>query len=184
MSLERIVEEILARAEKEYAEEKARVDAELARLTGDRDRRLAQLREEGLRLSTAEAARERAQKVAAAKLEARKLNYLSRERSGSEGLKAVRELLVGFTESEEYPQVLKRMYSVATDSLGKQVKISGRVEDASVLRSIAGKGFDPTPVPVLGGLVAESPEGARRLNLTFDELLRLREDQVRSLLAR
>jgi len=32
-------------------------------------------------------------------------------------------------------------------------------------------------------LIAETPDGSRRLNLSFDELLRLREDRVRELLA-
>ena len=47
----------------------------------------------------------------------------------------------------------------------------------------AGKGFDDTPAPILGGLIAVTSDGSRRLNLSFDELLRLREDQVRTLLA-
>jgi hypothetical protein len=31
--------------------------------------------------------------------------------------------------------------------------------------------------------VAETPDGSRRLNLSFDELLRLHEDRVRELLS-
>ncbi|MGI0053009.1 MAG: hypothetical protein ACRECR_01955, partial [Thermoplasmata archaeon] len=83
----------------------------------------------------------------------------------------------------EYAGLLERMYLLAIDRLGKDARISGRAEDAARLKSIAGKGFQPTPRPIRGGLVAESADGARRLTLSFDELLRLREDRVRRLLA-
>ena len=36
--------------------------------------------------------------------------------------------------------------------------------------------------PILGGLVASTPDGHRRLDLSLDELLRLREGEVRELL--
>ncbi|MGP8076580.1 MAG: hypothetical protein ACLP8Y_07620 [Thermoplasmata archaeon] len=72
---------------------------------------------------------------------------------------------------------------MANDSLGKQLRISGRAEDAALLQKVAGKSFDPTPQSIVGGLVAETPDGSRRLNLSFDELLRLREDRVREILA-
>ncbi len=101
----------------------------------------------------------------------------------SASLETVRALLRKFTQGEEYPEVLRRMYALALDELGKDVRVSGRAEDAAVLRSIAGRSFDPTPASIPGGLIAETPDGARRLTLSFDELLRLREDRVRSLLA-
>jgi vacuolar-type H+-ATPase subunit E/Vma4 len=75
------------------------------------------------------------------------------------------------------------MVGVATSTLGKQLKITGRAEDAAVLAKVAGKSFDPAPQPILGGLIAETPDGRRRLNLSFDELLRLNEDRLRELLA-
>ena len=75
------------------------------------------------------------------------------------------------------------LMTVATDSLGKQLKISGRAEDAALLAKVAGKCFDPAPLPIVGGLIAETPDGSRRLKLSFDELLRLREDRVREILA-
>jgi vacuolar-type H+-ATPase subunit E/Vma4 len=183
MSLERLVEEIRQSAQRELAEEHARADAQERSISADRDRRTGQVRDEGQRLAETDAHRERAQKLANAKLQARKLVYEARERRTNEQLGQVRELLADVTESEEYPAVLKRMYAVAVDQLGKQLRVMGRKDDASQLRSIAGKNFDDTVVPIVGGLIAETPDGSRRLNLSFDELLRLREDAVRSLLS-
>jgi vacuolar-type H+-ATPase subunit E/Vma4 len=184
MSLERLVEEIRVRAEEELRSEQARLHSEAGRIAADRDRRIAEVQKESKRLTELETHRERAQKIAAARLAARKLAYEARERQMGDALAQSRTLLQGYTKDPEYPQVLKRMFSMATDQLGKTVRIYGRSEDASVLKSVGGKNFDDRKAPILGGLIAETPDGNRRLNLSFDELLRLREDRLRDLLAK
>ena len=128
-------------------------------------------------------AHERAQRMAAVKLQARKMLYEAREKRLEGAVADTRTLLQEYTRSPQYPAVLRRMVAAATDALGKQVRIQGRGEDASLLAKVAGKSFDPSPQPIVGGLIAETPDGSRRLNLSFDELLRLREDRVRELLA-
>ncbi|HTT14540.1 MAG TPA: V-type ATP synthase subunit E family protein [Thermoplasmata archaeon] len=183
MSLESLVDEIRRRGEAELAEIEAATAAETAKIAAERDRRVREVRAAAARATELEVARETAQRLAAAKLEARKLLYEARETRMRSALGETRTLLADFTRSSAYPAVLKRMVAAATDALGKQVRISGRAEDASVLQKAAGKAYDPTPRAIVGGLVAETPDGSRRLNLSFDELLRLREDRVRELLA-
>ncbi len=184
MSLDRLVAEIEARGKEELAREEARAQAERARHLAEREKRIGQLRHDLEQSAAADAQRERAQRVAAAKLQARKLLYEAREQRMAESLGATRQLLKEFTESDEYKELLKRMLAAAQAQLGKDLKVSGRAEDAPVLKSVAGRAFVATPLEVLGGMVAETADGARRLNLTFDELLRLREDRVRDLLGR
>jgi vacuolar-type H+-ATPase subunit E/Vma4 len=183
MSLESLVDEIRRRGEAELAAVTAQRDRERAKVVEERDRRLEELRAASARATEAEVARERAQGLAAAKLQARKLLYEAREERLEGALRETRALLEEYTRSAEYPLVLKRMVATATKALGKQLRISGRAEDAPVLARVAGKSFDPTPQPIVGGLIAETPDGSRRLNLSFDELLRLREDRVREILA-
>ena len=183
MSLETLVEEIRRRGEADLAALTARRDAEVAKTVAERDRRLEEIRTEAARTTEVEIARERAQHIAAAKLQARKLLYEARERRLTSAVSETRALLAEYTRSSQYPSVLKRMVAVATDALGKQVRVSGRSEDATLLAKAGGNGFDPTPRAILGGLIAETPDGSRRLNLSFDELLRLREDRVREILA-
>jgi vacuolar-type H+-ATPase subunit E/Vma4 len=183
MTLERLIAEIRARGEHELAEETQRFEAEKTKIQTESAQRVAALQAEVRTRTEAEGRRERSQRVAGARMQSRKLEYEAQERAMNASLDAVRDLLRQFTKSDEYPEVLRRMYSVATDELGKDVRVTGRAEDATLLRPLAGKSFDSTPVPILGGLVAETPDGERRLSLSFDELLRLREDRVRSLLA-
>ncbi|HTT35258.1 MAG TPA: V-type ATP synthase subunit E family protein [Thermoplasmata archaeon] len=183
MSLERLVDEIRTRAEAEIGEERRRLAAEESRITEERDRRLATIQAEATRQAELETARERAQRLARAKLDARKRVFEARERKIGRLLEATRGVLTDFADSEEYPAVLKRLYAYAQGSLGKQIRVRGRAKDASLLRTIAKGAFSDEPLPILGGLVAETTDGARRLNLSFDELVRLREDRVRELLA-
>lgn len=183
MSLEDLVEEIRRRGETDLA--KVRSDREQAEktLTAERERRLAEIHAESERMSAGEVARDRTQRLAAAKLQSRKMLYEAREARLTRALEETKTLLSEYTRSSAYPATLKKMVGVATASLGKQIRVRGRDEDAAVLAQAAGKLFDPAPQPILGGLIAETTDGSRRLNLSFDELLRLREDRVRDLLA-
>ncbi|MCI4335614.1 MAG: hypothetical protein L3K17_00230 [Thermoplasmata archaeon] len=183
MSLERLVDEIRQQAEAEISAERQRLESEQARLAADRDRRIRDLQAESTRLGELEIGRERAQRLARAKLEARKLVFEARERRMGRLIGRTRQVLGEFTRSEEYPALLKEMYGYAVRSLGKQVRVSGRAQDAALLKTVAGKAFHDTALPITGGLVVETSDGARRLDLSFDELLRRREDRVRELLA-
>jgi len=183
MSLETLVEEIRRQGEADLAAVLANREAETKKLLTAKDGRIAAIRAENERETEAEVAHERAQRIAAAKLQSRKLLYEAREQRLEGAIDETRSLLRDYTRSAQYPAVLKRMMTAATETLGKQVRILGRGEDAALLSKVAGRSFDPTPQSILGGLIAETPDGTRRLNLSFDELLRLREDRVRELLA-
>ncbi len=182
MSLERLVAEIESRAQQQIAGEQARFEKEQTEVLADRARRIEAIRADTLRRARQEAVRERTRRIAGARLEAKKLGYEFQEARTKELLGAVKAQLARYTGTPEYPRLLKRMYSAAASRLGKDLKVRGRAEDAKLLRAIAGVGYDEVPVPVIGGFVAETSDGSRRLNLTFDELLRLREDELRSIL--
>jgi vacuolar-type H+-ATPase subunit E/Vma4 len=182
MSLERLVAEIENRTQQAIAAEQARFEKAQAEILADRARRVAVVRSEVLGRATQEAARERTRRIAGARLEAKTLGYEFQEARTQKLLEAVKAQLVQYTATPDYPKLLKRMYSTATNRLGRDLKIRGRAEDARLLRSVAGAAYDDRPLPITGGFVAETSDGTRRLNLTFDELLRLREDELRSIL--
>ena len=182
MSLERLVDEIRHRTEAEIARERTRYDAEAAKLTAERDRRIAANHADAARQTDLEVARSRAQRLARAKLEARQKVFEAREARMGRFLTDVRGVLADYAKSDDYPALMKRLYGHAVSALGKQIKVSGRSDDAPLLKSLAGRSYSDEERPILGGLIAESSDGARRLDLSFDELLRLRENGVRSLL--
>jgi vacuolar-type H+-ATPase subunit E/Vma4 len=183
MPIDRLAEEIRARSERQLVEERTAFEAEKARIAGEREKRVAQVRADIARATEAEIAREQGQRLAAAKMQARKLEYEAREAALTQSLDGVRRHLAEYTESDEYAQMLKRMVALAVERLGKDCKVTGRTEDAGRLKSIAGKSFKSGGVPILGGIIAESADGKRRLVLSFDELLRFNESGVRDLLS-
>ncbi len=183
MPLETLVDEIRARGEADLRSVAENREREEAAIAAGRDRRIEELRAEAARTIELESARLKAQRLAAAKLAARKLLYAAREQRLNRSLEETRSLLSDFTDDPEYAGVLKRMFAGASEALGNSLKVTGRAEDAALLRRVAGKSFDPTPRPILGGLVAETPDGRRRLDFSFDELLRLRGGKVRELVA-
>lgn len=182
MPLESLVDEIRSRGQ---AELKAIVDrrtSDLAKVASELETRIAAVRAEAAKATEAEIARDRAQRVAAAHLTARRLAYEAREERLERGLTEARELLGRLGASPTYPKILGRMIAAASSRLGDSIRISGRKQDAAVLSRLAGRSFDPTPRAIVGGIVAETPDGHRRLDLSFDELLRQRSDVVRGLL--
>jgi vacuolar-type H+-ATPase subunit E/Vma4 len=182
MSLESLVDELRARGEAELKAIAAQQDDDLAKIAAERDAKLAQSRAEAARATETEVARDRAQRLAAAHLAARRQLYEAREEKLDAGFAETRRLLSQLTETPAYADVLRRQLQAATARLGKTVRVFGRAEDASLLARLAAKAFDPEPRPILGGIVAETPDGRRRLDLSFDELLRQRADAVRALL--
>jgi vacuolar-type H+-ATPase subunit E/Vma4 len=183
MSLETLVDEIRARGEAELKTIEAQRRADLDKIGADRDARIAALRAEAAKATEAEVARERAQRVAAAHLAARRLLYEAREERLASGFAETRKLLANLTGEAAYAGILRRMIAAATARLGPSARISGRSEDGPLLARLGGPSFDPTARAILGGVVAETPDGRRRLDLSFDELLRQRADVVRALLA-
>lgn len=183
MSLERLVEEIRSRGEAELKETQARLATDSQQIEEKRDRRVQEIEQQAERQGELEANRERTQRVAAAKLRSRQKLYEAREARLENALLTTRDLLRDYTSTPQYPLVLERMYRVAQAELGNGIVVRGRSEDAELLQKVAGKAFQTRSEPIVGGLVAETSDGRRRLNLSFDELLRLREDRVRALLS-
>ena len=183
MSLDRLVEEIRSRGATELKELEGKTAAEAKRIEEERDRRVHEVTTESERHAQLEANRERMQRIAAAKLRARQKLYEARETRLENGIRETRTLLQEYTGSPQYLAVLERMLRVAQAELGRDALVRGRREDAALLQKVAGSAYDARPETIVGGLVAETPDGHRRLNLSFDELLRLREDRVRELLS-
>lgn len=181
MSLERLVEEVRRRSESDLEAERSRFAESARQILAQREAAVRAVAQESDRAIAQETARLRAAETARAKGEARKLLFEARQRSAQRSLDDARRRLTEHTSEEEYAALLKRLYDFALGRLGKPIRVAGRAEDAAVLRSIAGRGFASDPVPITGGLIAESGDGDRRLDLSFEELLRRREDDLLAL---
>ena len=185
MTLQGLVKEIEARSAKEVRELEAKLDAERKAIEEQTREETARLRTEADKRSQLDAVRERSRLLAAAKLQAKKVLFEARERRAAAALEALRARLGAYTQGPEYAPLLGSMVSIGASVLGGDVKVLARSEDVPLLPSKLRSLVDTQhPIRVMGGLIVEKKDGSRALNFTFEELLRLREDRVREILAR
>jgi len=116
MSLDSLVEEIRSRGEAELRALAAQSEADLQEIASNRDARVTTIRLEAGRAAEAEVARERAQRLAAAHLAARRLLYEAQEARLADGFAETRQLLVDLADRPEYATILKRMIASAGGS--------------------------------------------------------------------
>ncbi len=87
----------------------------------------------------------------------------------------------GYAQKPEYKNLVKKMINYAKSILGNEIIVHCRTKDTLIIKEMnvsAGTTLNNT----LGGILAENKEGTRELDLTFEELLRTKEDDIKSFL--
>jgi V/A-type H+/Na+-transporting ATPase subunit E len=185
MTLQALVKEIEARSAKEVRDQDSKLEIERKAIEDQAREEAARIRSEADRRSQLEATRERARLVAAAKLQAKRMLFEAREKRTSAALDEVRQRLAAYAKTPEYAPLLANMVAAGTAALGGDVKVLARPEDEPLLPAkLRALVDDDHPLKGSGGLIVQKKDGSRSLNFTFEELLRLREDRVREILAR
>ncbi len=123
--------------------------------------------------------REQTRVAGAARLQAKKMGFDATERMLEANISALRQVLGEFADSEEYSQVLPRMVRYASKRLGGNIGVRCRAADVQAIKT-AGAVVLSADLPTIGGFKAVSEDGDFELDLTFEEMLRTHEDQVRA----
>jgi vacuolar-type H+-ATPase subunit E/Vma4 len=139
----------------------------------------AYIMEAAKREAAALAQKEKTRIQGAAKLQAKKLLFDATEKLLENNIEALKEALADYAESPAYSELLTRMARYASKRLGGKIKVTCRKEDEATLKA-AGAKIDSTSLNSIGGFKADSEDGTLELDLTFEELLRSREDEVRA----
>ncbi len=117
--------------------------------------------------------------LGAAKLQAKKAMFDAIEALLENNISLLKEELATYAESPAYKQLLSKMAAYAAKRLGGKVVVVCREEDAAGLKA-AGVKIASSDLNSIGGFRAESSDGTLEMDLTFEEILRSREDEVRS----
>ncbi len=115
----------------------------------------------------------------AAKLQAKKLLFDATEKLLENNIAALKDALAEYARSPEYPQLLGLMAKYASKRLGGKIVVTCRKGDEAALKA-AGAKVASTDLNSIGGFKADSEDGTLELDLTFEEILRSREDEVRA----
>jgi vacuolar-type H+-ATPase subunit E/Vma4 len=125
------------------------------------------------------AEKERARVSGVAKLQAKKIVFDSAEKMLENNILALKQVLAGYAESKDYPELLSRMVRYASKRLGGGVGVICRPSDAVIMKRLGAKTIS-SDLNSIGGFKAESEDGYLELDLTFEEILRNHEEEVRA----
>ena len=82
------------------------------------------------------------------------------------------------TKKSEYKTVLEQMIKTCQKRLDKKITVHCKEEDKQFL-NISDITIGSS-IHTLGGIIAENDDGTKELDLTFEELLRSNEDEIKS----
>ena len=125
--------------------------------------------------------KEYARIVEASKLQAKKILFEAINENMDSTFAIIKQEMKNYVQKPEYKDLLKKMITYAKNTLGSDAIIHCRTNDNSILKEMNIPIIDP-PINTLGGILAEDKQGTRELDLTFEELLRTKEDDVKGFL--
>ncbi len=160
--------------DKNLAEKKSKLQTEL-------DLTLKEIQEKFANEAKIKSEREYARIIEASKLQAKKIMFDAINENMQSKFDAIKKEIESYTASPQYKKALETMVNSSKKKLGQNIVVHCRDQDKDALQSIQvtmGKS-----IKTLGGIVAENKEGTKELDLTFDELLRTHEDQIKSFLS-
>ena len=124
--------------------------------------------------------REASRIVEAGKLEAKKILFDAINKNLDSTFDVIKQELSNYTKTSEYKKVLQKMVEASKKRLDKKILVHCREEDQVVFKDkdIALS----SPIQTLGGIIAENNDVTKELDLTFEELLRIHEDEIKSMI--
>ena len=158
------------------------LDAEYAAKIDDVKKRAEQekqrIQETAKRQAQELSQREKIRIDGAAKLQAKKMIFDATEKMLESNLGALKQTLAEWASSKEYQDLLPKMVKYASKRLGGEIRVICRQADAVALKK-AGVEIASSNLNAIAGFKAERKDGTLELDLTFDEILRGREEDVR-----
>jgi len=183
MSLEALIKELNEKHKKE-------IEALLKEYDQKKEEILKQANEEYNKiLSQAQiqskfvAERELVKRIGAAKLKVKRIMFEATQEMLQKNYQNLIEALKGYVNSEKYDDVLKAMLNYAKNKLGDDILIKCRLEDKAKIENYVKKSIKIEPdLNCLGGIIAIKSDQTAYLDLTFEEILRLNDEKVKSLI--
>ncbi len=179
MGIDALLKEVEDRRRKALEALEAEYSAKREEVKKRTDEQLAYLSESARREGASLAQKETTKVEGAAKLQAKKLTFDATERLLESNTENLRQALAEFAASSSYPEILPKMVRYASKRLGGKIGVICRKADESALKK-AGVKIVSTDLTALGGFKAESEDRTLELDLTFEEILRSRQDDVRA----
>ena len=181
MSIETFIQEIETRKRKEIEGLQKDLQESKSRLQAEMNHTLKEIQERFSTEAKVKSEREHARIIEASKLQAKKIMFDAINANMQSAFAVIHQEIENYTKSPQYKKSLETMINNAKKKLGQNIIVHCREEDKSILKELGVT--TSKSIKTLGGIIAENKEGTRELDLTFEELLRTNEDQVKSFLS-
>jgi len=178
MSIETFIEETKRRKEKELEALSGRLAEEKTALRTKTDNTIKTVHEYFSNEAKLKSEREAARIVEAARLQARKMLFDAININLDSAFEVIKAQLKSYTKTDEYKESLHKVIATAKKNLGPNIKVHCREQDRAPLSDL-GITVVKT-IQTIGGVLAENENGSKELDLTFEELLRIHQDEVKS----
>ena len=181
MSIDTFIQEIETRKRKEIEGLEKDLQESKSRLQAEMNHTLKEIQERFSTEAKVKSEREYARIIEASKLQAKKIMFDAINANMQSAFAVIHQEIENYTKSPQYKKSLETMINNAKKKLGQNIIVHCREEDKSILKELGVT--TSKSIKTLGGIIAENKEGTRELDLTFEELLRTNEDQVKSFLS-
>jgi len=181
LSVETFLREIENRKRRELEALDREVAEKKEALLRDKNTRVQELQERYTREAHIKSEREYTRIVEAGRLQAKRIIFEAMDANLDSALGVIRQELKNYTKNAQYKKTLEEMINVARKRLGQDVQVHCREEDRQILKDLRVT-VSNKPIQTFGGIIVENEEGTMELDLTFEELLRTRDEEVRAIL--
>ncbi|MGQ0638739.1 MAG: V-type ATP synthase subunit E [Nitrososphaerota archaeon] len=178
MSIETFVHEIENRKKKDIESLDSELAKKKAAIQSSKNTSIKELQERHANEAKIKSEREEARIVEAGRLQAKKILFDAINTNLDSTFNVIKEELKNYTTTPQYKKVLETMIKAAKKRLDQNITVRGREEDRAILKKM--NLTIGSSIQTLGGIIAENKNGTKELDLTFDELLRTHEDEIKN----
>ena len=177
MSIDQFVNEIQNRKKNDLAELDKKLSDKKSETDAKKNSSVKDLKENYANEAKTKAEREGARIVEAGKLEAKKILFDAINKNLDSTFDVIKKELDDYSKKPEYKKVMQKLVDYSKKMLAKELVVHCRKEDKSFFKSGVKVG---STIQTIGGFVAENKEGTMEIDLTFEELLRNNEDEIKN----
>ena len=177
MSIDQFVNEIQNRKKSDLANLDKKLSDKKSETNAKKNSAVKELKDNYANEAKTKAEREGARIVEAGKLEAKKILFDAINKNLDSTFDVIKKELGDYSKKPEYKKVMQKLVDYSKKMLAKELVVHCREEDKSFFKSGVKVG---STIQTIGGFVAENKEGTMEIDLTFEELLRNNEDEIKN----
>jgi V/A-type H+-transporting ATPase subunit E len=180
MSIETFLIEIESRKKKDLARLNKELDEKGTAIQNQRDAQIKEIQERFANEAKLKSEREFARIIESARLQTKKILFDAINANLESAFNVIKQEIKNYVKSPQYKKTLDTMVNTSKKQLGQNIIVHCREEDRTVLKEMGV--IIGSTIQTLGGIIAESKDGKKELDLTFEELLRTHEDEIKGFL--